>query len=239
MASSSRMCLVVSLFGLLGSSGNLPAAEETTLTFPMQKCRFTLPGPDWTWLDKQPPKVLFIAGNSKGLLIDLNTMAWAQPIRMSDQSPDDIERFIYKPGEIQKRGGRFVTFLGRSCYQLEAIVPDGRTVVTRIFAAHGFIYYLSILGTKEPVEADPEFETTMRGFDFTIPPEPEPKRTDPGTVPALANPTGRKSAVANEVYETGLYLAAWMGGITCLFIVGAILPLAVWWALHKRKDRKR
>ena len=75
MSISSRACLLLSLLSLLASSSKLMAAEEPTRTFPAQKCRYTLPGQEWMWINKQLPNALFIAGNNDGFVITLSIVS--------------------------------------------------------------------------------------------------------------------------------------------------------------------
>src|SRR5207248_3010527 len=69
-----------------------------------------------------------------------------------------------------KRGGHFLTFNGMRCYQVESFLNDGRTSVNRAFLADDLGFNLLVIGGKEPVEQDPEFEKLMSGFAFLKPP---------------------------------------------------------------------
>jgi hypothetical protein len=87
--------LLPGLLALLGSSVKLMAAEESTRTFPAQKCRFTLPGPDWTWIDKQVPNLLVMAGNTKGFVINLSTVSTPTPAQVDEQFVKGFEKSFY------------------------------------------------------------------------------------------------------------------------------------------------
>src|SRR5262249_49730184 len=54
------------------------------------------------------------------------------------------------------------------------VLPDGRTTVSRCFLAHQMAYQIVIIGGKEPVEEDPDFDAIMDGFAFTVPPVAPP-----------------------------------------------------------------
>ncbi len=238
MSSSSRTCLLLGLLGLLGSSVRLMAAEETTRTFPAQKCRFTLPGPDWTWIDKQVPNLLFMAGNTKGFVINPSTVSTPAPVQVDEQFAKGFEKSFYQPGQIEKRGGRFVTFRGLPSYQAEGILADGRTSATRVFTAHGLVYHLTLLGAKEPVEDDPAFEKLMQGFEFTAPPEQDAKNTGSGGAQAPARSKGQTQPASDSDYGKALSISGWMGRIAGVCIIGAILLLLFRWVVRKRKAGK-
>jgi hypothetical protein len=236
--SSSRMCLLLSLFGLLGSSVSLTAGEETTRTFPAQQCRLTLPGPDWTWIDKEAPDVLFMAGNTKGFVINLTTVRTPAPVRVDGQFVKGFEKTFYQPGRIEKRGGRFVTFRGLPSYQAEGMLADGRTSATRVFTAHGLVYHLTLLGAKEPVEQGPAFEKLMQGFEFTIPPEQDAKHTGPGEAQGTAGSAGQTQTASDSDYGEVLSISGWTGRIAGVCVIGAILLLLFRRAARKRKAGK-
>jgi hypothetical protein len=239
MSTWSRSCLLVSFLALLFRSPlKLMAAEEAARTFPVQKCRFTLPGPDWTWIDKEVPNVLFMAGNTKGFVINLATVRTPDPVQINEPFAKEFEESLYQPGQIEKRGGRFVTFRGLPSYQAEGILADGRTSATRVFTANGFVYHLTLLGAKEPIEKDPAFETLMQGFEFTAPLEPDSKRTGSEVVQAPAGSAGQTPPATDSDYGKALNVSAWMGRIAGVCILGAILLLAFRWAFRKPKITK-
>jgi hypothetical protein len=156
----------------IGPAAGVTGAEERTRSFPAQKCRYTLPGAEWNWIDKDVQKALFIASNSNAFGITLSATNCRAP-QVSDEFMKGFESTYYQPGELRKRGGSYTTFLGLPSYQLNSSSPDGRTLVTRVFIAHGLAYHLTIIGGEEPVEDNPGLETIMRGFEFTVPPNRE------------------------------------------------------------------
>ena len=222
MSSWLRLCLLLSLLAMaFGSPVRLTAAEEATRTFPAQKCRFTLPGPDWSWSDEKAPNRVFLARSTKGFAITLATVKTPDPVQVNEQFAKGFEESFYQDRQAKKRGGRFITFLGLPSYQTESLlVANGRTLATRVFAAHGFVYNLSLVGAKEPIEDDPAFETLMQAFSFTVPPEQDTKRTGSG---------------ADSEYGKALNLSRLMGRIAAFCIIGAILLLVFRLATRKRK----
>ena len=168
-------------------------AEALTRVFLEQKCRFTLPGADWKWIDLRCHRGihglnLVRAENNLGYFIFLDeiTAPQAGQIDLDFQEFAKVfEKNLSDWSEITKRDGRFVTYriekhTGRSvtyldvpAYQTESMLPDGRTTATRVFIANGFEYTMGILGVKEPIENDPIFETLLKGLEFTAPPDAE------------------------------------------------------------------
>jgi hypothetical protein len=204
---------------------NVAAGEEATRTFPAQKCRFTLPGPDWTWSDENAPNRIFLAKDKKGFVITLAAVASPGRVQMNEQFARGFENDFYKaPSPFKKRSGRFVTYLGLPAYQTEAMFPDGRTTAVRVFAAHGLLYNLSLIGRKEPIEDDPAFETIMQGFSFTVPPAPGTTSTSPGG-DSDVDPIAKISRL--------------MGSIVALCFIVAVLLLVFRSATGKSKTRKR
>jgi hypothetical protein len=225
MSSSARLWIRIGILVLkMLSAHRLLAGEEAVRSFPTQKCSFKLPGPDWAWIDKQLPNGLFMAANSKGFIITLSISVAPVPIRVNEKFAEDVEKTMYQPGQIEKRGGRFITFRGLPCYQAEGIVADGRTTATRLFSANGYVYHLSLLGSKEPVEKDPGFERFMEGFEFTAPPEQ----------PAQGSPSGESRTQTDSVTN----ISEWMGRIAGYCILLAIVLGLTRWSIRKWKRGK-
>jgi hypothetical protein len=236
MTSSLRLWLLLGVLALqFGSPRSLVAGEEATRTFPAQNCRFTLPGPDWTWIDKQVPNVVFMARNSKGFVINLSTKSTPQPVQLDKQFVAGFEKTFYQPGQVEKRGGRFITFRGLPSYQAEGVLADGRTAASRVFAAHGLVYHLTLLGGKQPIEHDPAFEALMLGFDFTVPPEQAAKRAGPAEVQAASEAPGQTPPATDPDAGKTLNISAWAGRIAGLCIIGIIVVGLFRWVVRRRK----
>src|SRR5260370_38637632 len=73
------------------------AAAERTRTFPAQKCRYALPGKDWSWVDPPPPNTLCMAENTRELAV----VVTARPIPNSARgqpmlsSAEEFEKGFY------------------------------------------------------------------------------------------------------------------------------------------------
>ncbi len=248
MSASSRFYLVFGLFALqVGSPGRSLAADEATRTFPALKCRYTLPGPDWSWLEAGSPSIHFMARNKTGFVVNMTTYSAIMLDKVKvkfvtvDQQFGEVfeqSHFAESP-QLEKRGGRLLTFRSVPSYQVECKVPDGRTVVTRAFIAHGIIYEMNIVGGQEPVEKDPAFETIVHGFDFTAPPEPAPPRAGPnaGEVPGAGGtaPARSDSPGTNPDYEEALNISAWMGRIAGGCLLAALLVAIITWSIRRGK----
>ncbi len=146
------------------------APESQTRQFPAQKCQYTLPGKDWSWVDQNIPNVLFSARNSAGFVVGLGVMQVPQHLQLDHHATDEIEKRFYASFPEKKRGGHFVIFKFLSFYQYESMMEDGETAVRRLVLANGYAYMLFVVGGKQPVELDPKFEDIMNGFSFTEPP---------------------------------------------------------------------
>jgi hypothetical protein len=217
MNSSAKLCTFICVLTQhLGSPINLMAADESTRTFTAQKCRFTLPGADWTWIDTPGPDLVFMARNTTGFVINLAAKSAPQPAQVDQQFVNGFEKKFYQTGGLKKRGGQFLTYRGLPTYQATGTVADGITSSTRVFFAHGLGYVLTVLGEKEPVEDDPIFEKLMEGFEFTAQPQP-PAESD---------------------YGRALNVSEWMGRIAGACIVVAIPLLVFQWVSRRRKTGK-
>jgi hypothetical protein len=177
--------------------------------------------------------------HTKGFIINLSTVTTPKAVRIDERFAKGLEESFYESGKIEKRAGRFVELRGLPRYQAEGILADGRTSATRVFTAHGLVYHLTLLGAKEPIEDDPAFETLMRGFDFTTPPEPEPKPAASGTAQVPAESPVQTPDAPDSDYGKALNISAWMGRIAGVCIVGAILLLGFRWARRKRRSTKQ
>lgn len=206
------------------NASKLEAADEPIRTFATQKCRYTLPGPGWSWINNAPPNLLFAAGNDKGFVLNLSVMNAGKVERVDEAFAAGFEKSYYQSGQATKRGRRFGTFRGQPYFQTEAKLPDGSTGATRVFISHGLGYTLTLLGGTDPIENDPAFETIMLGFDFTTPP-PQPA-ANPGAANTTAPPTE---------YEKTLNISEQMGRIAGGCFLAIILLYLIRSVFGKRK----
>ncbi len=168
--------------GMKRATANKPAASQAspsaspdrTKEFTSEKCRYTLPGSDWSWQAAPAGATLCSASNKKGYVLTLPVVKLQEPQHMDTNWAAEFEKGYLKNGNgpITKRGGRFVTFQGLSSYEIDATFADGRTTVSRFLQANRYGYYLTLVGGRKPIERDPEFEKIMNGFSFAVPPEP-------------------------------------------------------------------
>jgi hypothetical protein len=157
---------------LLTSHGAV-LAQQNSKEFPQYKCRYTLPGPDWSWAEPTAEmQAIFMARNGDGLVLTMSVMT-ASPGEVIDaRFVSEYDHGPIRPDvEFRKRGGKLMTFRGLSSYQHEGIL-NGRTTVFRVVIANGFLYQLQLLGKADPVERRPDFERILNGFEFTSPPVP-------------------------------------------------------------------
>jgi hypothetical protein len=187
-----------------------PVTEERTRTFPERMCRFTLPNSDWQWREVDDPQFLFQAVHPDGISVNLLTMHLPQA-QIGEDFVRGFDGSYFKPGQLEKRGGKLGTFAGVACY--EAKGRQGNfTAVAQVFAAHGYIYNLNIVGGGQPVEDSPAFPELLRGFEFTVPPAP--------TLP-VENAMGRP--IVDPEREKSRKLAEAMGRVCGMCLMGALL----------------
>ncbi len=232
----SRWCLVAVLFTMqFGMTLRCMAAEEPTRTFPAQKCRYTLPGPDWSWADKQMPNMLFMAGNSSGFVVNLTYVSLPKPEPLNEQFVKGFESTFYKAAQVTKRAGRFVTFRGRPAYQADGLAANGRTTSTLVINANGTTYMLTVIGAEQPIETDPTFESIRQGFDFTIPSEQVATQTAPGIAAPLTPVPAAPAPAERNAYQMGRL----MGGIAAICLLVAGVAVVVRALVRKPKPVKR
>ena len=159
---------------LLFASAALAAGQESK-SFPEARCKFTLPGPDWDWLDpdlapKGAGQPLAFAANQKGL----GYLLVCSPLR-KDEKPtalafESFEAGFLEKSKVKKLAGKESTFRGIATYQFEVELPGGATASLRIMYANNSFYLMQAsnsIGALTAAEADAIF----RGFDFTGTPE--------------------------------------------------------------------
>jgi hypothetical protein len=190
----------------LGLTWARGADEAATKTFPEKKCRYTLPGPDWTWVDVKAPDALCLARDDKGFVVTLSALA--EKAAINDAFVRGFEKGFLKSPNYRKRGGHRLDFLGLPAYQLEVATNDGHTLTSRVFMAHDIGYIINCIGNADPVENDPRFEKMLAGFAFTVPPDLAAERAK-----------SERGGTDDFSYRMGQIVGYCMMGIVVLFIV--------------------
>ena len=169
------------------------AAPARTRYFPAQKCQFTLPADGWVWVDRPIGNAFVAAESLDGLAVQVTCAPAAAWPKMDERAAEDFERSLARSsgGKLKKRGASYVSFHGLTAYQIAGVLPDGKTTVSRCFLAHQMAYQILIVGGKDLVEQDPDFDEIMSGFAFTVPP---------------VNPAGAPSGA-----YTGITAIFWIG----------------------------
>lgn len=197
--------------------------EERTRNFPAYQCSFTLPGEDWSWVDRPVPNTLFVAANRRGIVATLSVAPLSRSVPLDQNFVEGFEKTYYVAGKLQKRGGRFSTWQGWRCYQAEGLFPDGRTTATTIIVAPRLSYQLGVIGGTTPVETDPEFEKVLAGFHFTQ--SPSSKIVSPSPPEPTVDETANFSRMMGQVAGLCLFVALVIGVVT--------------WATRKQKPPRR
>jgi hypothetical protein len=195
-------------------------AEERTKAFPSFHCKYTLPGADWSWGVPSSQPALLVATNPEGLRLVLVAERLKKADKIDEEYAEDYEKGVYGSGGIKKRGGKLMTFKGLACYQTEAILPNEKTIVGRVFIAHGNVYDMYLTGLAEPVEQRADLDTIMNGFEFTKPPP-----TNPATRP-------------DEEAETTREFFRQHGRITTFVLVGVGIFFLIRWLTRKKPTPK-
>lgn len=169
---SQKSLLCVSLF--LASAAC--AAGQETRTFAEAHCKYTLPGPDWEWLDPQLVrktigKNLALAKNPQGLGFFLIYKPLANGERPTSASFSSYEAGFLESGKLEKLGASKGTFRGIATYQIDARVANGGTMAHRVMYANNGFYILQAMNGLGPLAAA-DAEAILGGFDFTSEPEP-------------------------------------------------------------------
>jgi len=152
-----------------------PVSAQTRY-FPAQKCQFTLPTRRWSWTDQPLSNTFFAAESATGLIVRASCAPAAAWRQMDESAAKDFESSLVQSsgGQLRKRGAVYVQYHGLSSYQVAGVYADGKTTVSRCFLAHGLAYHILVVGGKNPVEQEPDFENIMNGFAFTEAPVAAP-----------------------------------------------------------------
>jgi hypothetical protein len=155
------------------ASGPAVSAADAVKTFPVSKCRYTLPGKGWSWVEPVPDaSYVCVACHEDGLGFGLLVASAPTGARIDAKAAAHFDKGAYATGGVRKRGGRITTFKGLPCYESEWVHDDQQTVAVRVIVANGYLYQLQLRGNADPVEKRPDFEAIMDGFEFTSPPVP-------------------------------------------------------------------
>lgn len=169
--------VILILFAAGPAHGN-----DTTKQFPAFNCRYTIQSDDWDW----------VADAKTGLCTAAHDRGWGFNLSVERANGSYVTPMIIRGMDetmmrlnIQKRGGRKIAFLGLPCYQFEGTLADGRTTAIRLLVVNGLAYHLTVVGGKQPIEADPAFEECMAGFELLVPPAPPKPEDDTAGIIAL------------------------------------------------------
>ncbi len=162
------LALVVAFAALAAAApaGTLGRRMDPTRAFPAQNCQYMLIGDDWKWRDQSEPLILFSAENKKGMVVALATGPIPSNTELTAEFAQEFESTAFGKRKLTWRGGHFVVFQGQVCYQSETRLASGNTMACRVFFAHDACYALAVIGGKDPVEKDPDFEAITNGFAF-------------------------------------------------------------------------
>lgn len=202
----------------LAVAPSLAKAQDRERTFAAMKCSYRLPNDDWSWSeDKMPNNTLFIAANKDGFVATLSYMTMSRSNLLDQDFVNDFESTFYKKAQMTKRGGQFINFLGRPCYQAEGVLADGRTVINRTLLSPDCSYNFAVIGGNQPVESAPEFEAIVNGLTLTA-------------------PLVQKEALNQLPAEEPPNVSRRLGEIAGYCIVGVVIVAVCGWFFQKKKS---
>ena len=212
------LCLVV-LFqhGALAASG-----AARTREFKEYRCRLTLPGPRFQWLDHTKiPDCVAVFGDASGTLgLTMAVQKNPEGAVVNESFVKAFDKGAIQPGVTSKISGRIGRFRGVPCYQLHArYEEDGSIGTMRVFPANGYIYVLVLTGSNLPISERNKLGSIFSAFEFVgepVLPVPKPSLSE--------DEVGRSTA---KYKLTGLILVT---TVTVIF-------LSIWDRIRRRKKK--
>jgi hypothetical protein len=201
------------------------ASAQNTRTFPEAQCSYTLPGNDWEWLDSLNSQLvqkgtghqsIVFAGTKKGVVVNVRYDHMKPDEKPTPRWHESFESGFLRKSKARKLAANQLTFKGIPSYQLDVVMPSGQASSCRVMYANNKFYELTIVSASGPWPAGVDLEAIFQGFNFTNQPVPV----------AMAKET--------EVSE----LARAVGGVAGIFVVVAIVCLALYYD-HWKKQRKK
>lgn len=145
-------------------------AGEVTRHFPTARCKYTLPNDDWSWQEPNHKKQLFSARGLGGSVIFLCSSETLPTTQLDQTFVDEFEREYFGPGKAEKKGGRFTSFQGLPCYEMDGLTPEGLAEHSLLFIANSRAYNLVLLSMASSTDQVKQFEVALGGFEFDQPP---------------------------------------------------------------------
>jgi len=198
-------------------------AKERSKEFPDLKCRYTLAGEDWKWMDSPGAANIFMATDGSHV-VTLASMQIPASNKLDESFIEGFEKSMYQSGKFKRQGGRMRKFLGFPCYQFEFEYAASQMGAGRVLLANGKSYQLMVLGNKAPVEHEPDFEKIMGGFALIGAQMPISKSAD-------ATPQ-------SEAMQGVLEVSRIMGGLVVVCLLAAVLIVALRWVIKKANVQK-
>lgn len=169
---ASFLWIVGHVFALQSFSGE-PANLELMRAFPLQKCSYTLPSPEWAWAEKPAmAECVFLARSNAQHTVLLTV----QPTWVDYFHPDFVKGIDEKAaasGVATKVSSREITFKGLVCYESKMhLATVSKTMVSRYVLTHGSTYCLSVVYPDTAEVTPSNLDSMMDGFAFTTPPVP-------------------------------------------------------------------
>jgi hypothetical protein len=155
---------------------------ERTKEFKRYKCKLTLPGPGYQWLDhtKAADVAAAIGDPSGRVMLIMSVTADPEETPMGETFTREYDRGFMATG-MTKISGQVGRFKEVPCYQIHARDEADAVVTARSFPANGYIYSLAIMGSDLPVNQRSRLEPLFSAFEFigepTVP-SGQPKITE-------------------------------------------------------------
>ncbi len=182
MPNRPAMVYVAAAFMIHSLAAPASNAQEVK-EFAEHRCKLTLPGPGFQWLDHSNiPHAMAALGDDSGTMLIMLANKNPEGLVVSKDFCRGFDDSFDQPGVISKISGAITTFRGVPCYQLHARLEQNGTIGTiRAFAANGYVYQLQLLGNSAPIEQRNTLDRLFAAFEFVgepILPAPAPPRPE-------------------------------------------------------------
>jgi hypothetical protein len=157
---------------------------------------------------------LFFAGTEK-VVVHARVDDMKPGERLTARWHEIFEEAFLKKTNAKKLAATQPVFRGIPSYQWDVVMPSGQAYSVRVLYANNKFYELHIVSTSGPFPAGVDLEPIFQGFNFTNQPQPVVMKE-------------------TEVSER----ARAVGGAATIFLVGAIVGLALYYD-HWKKQRKK
>lgn len=142
--------------------------QDTERRLEQYHCVLRLPTPDFAWLAEGDIPGATLACRDTADRFVILIVAEAPPGYYIDRRAGAaFEKGLARNPDLQTLGGRLTEFLGVPCYEIRGrIKTDQSLTLTRMFAAHGFLYNLQAMIPPTSDDDPGKFNDLFATFEF-------------------------------------------------------------------------